>query len=214
MNMRVRQWLGIAAVGSVGFFVSVTASPAFTLIIAPARYSVIQVAQDILQRSDAVLVSYQGEPGKGDPVLHAWNGNEWVPVSMKDFREVNFLQRVPDRTILIGGPDVLPEVLVEASSWSPRVDRISDLKTSSIINEFGRILQWRSAEWKWFAQRYNLQLTDEAEPRRHSSWYDQPGPLPDRPRLLPTARPAPSSDAEPVPVVTVAPVSGSDDPVP
>ncbi|MCZ7592775.1 MAG: hypothetical protein M5U15_11800 [Kiritimatiellae bacterium] len=183
------------------FLFSVTAQ-AFTLIVAPARYSVIQFAQDVLQRTPSVLVSYQGEATSEEPTLHAWNGSEWVPVSMKDYREVSFLQRVPDRTILIGGRDILPQSLVDASSWSPRVERITDLNTSGLVNEFGRILNWRTSEWQWFAKRYNLSLEDEAAARRSSSWYDQAGPLPDRPRPLGTLLES-GSEPEPAPVTDV-----------
>lgn len=168
----------------VSLFLFTVSASAFTLIVAPARYSVIQFAQDVLKRNAAVLVSYQGEASSAEPRLHAWNGSEWVPVSMKDYREVSFLQRVPDQTILIGGRDILPQALVDASSWSPRVERVSDLNTSGLVNEFGRILNWRASEWQWFAKRYNLSIEDEAAARRSSSWYDQAGPLPDRPRPL------------------------------
>ena len=193
---------------------STIASQAYTLIVAPARFSVIQVAMDVLQRSPAVLVSYQGERTTPDPLLHAWNGTEWIAVSLKDFREVNFLQRTPERAVLIGNDDVLPQVLLEATAWAPRVERVSDLTTGSLVNEFGRILGWRSADWKWFSKRYNLTLTDESEPRRRSSWYDQAGPLPDRPRLVPHAAQPPAAapaELEPVPVT---PAGAAVEPVP
>ncbi|HMP76915.1 MAG TPA: hypothetical protein PKE12_11540 [Kiritimatiellia bacterium] len=218
MNTPSRSSGRFGALLVLALVLSTTASHAYTLIVAPARFSVIQVAMDVLSRSPSVLVSYQGEPSAQDPVLHAWNGGEWVPVSLKDYREVNFLQRTPDRTVLIGNDNVLPQVLLDASSWSPRVERISDLTTGALINEFGRILKWRSSDWKWFTKRYNLTLTDESEPRRHSSWYDQQGPLPDRPRIVPPAA-RPSSyergDMEPVPVVPPAQDSAVEaDPVP
>lgn len=218
MNQIRFRALGLIALAVVIAVGAARPVAAFTLIVAPARYSVLQVAQDVLQRSPSVLVSYQGEASTAEPALHAWNGREWVPVSLKDFREVNFLQKLPDLTILIGSDDVLPRVLQEAASWSPRIERITDMSTGALINDFGRILQWRSSDWQWFARRYNLTLTDEAAERRSSSWYDQPGPLPDRPRItpLPGARPvrpvesapavAPASatvaEPEPVPVVS------------
>lgn len=178
---------------------------AYTLIVAPARYSVLQVAFDVLQRTPSVLVSYQGEGSSAEPVLHAWNGGEWVFVSLKDYREVNFLQRVPDQTILIGNDEVLPSVLVEASSWSSDIVRARELSTSALVNEIGHALQWKPADWRWFAARYNLKLQDEAEPRRRSSWYDQPGPLPNRPQPLARVTEGAASDLHPVPVVTVTP---------
>ncbi len=203
MNIRSAITRAVVPVLAVWFSGALPA-PAFTLIVAPARYSVIQVAKDVLDRSPAVLVSYQGDAGAAEPVLHAWNGTEWVPVSLKDYREVNFLQRVPECAVLIGNNDVLPQALVEASSWSPRIERISELTSGALINDFGRILNWRPADWKWFAQRYNLKLTDEAEPRRRSSWFDQPGPLPDRPSLL--SHPAPRPSAPEPAVQNLAPL--------
>lgn len=178
------------------------ASDAYTLIVAPARYSVMQVAFDLLNRTPSVLVSYQGEDTTAEPVLHAWNGSEWVFLSMKDYREVNFLQRQPDLAVIIGDDALVPTSLIEATSWAPQVARVRDLKTSAIINEVGHLLGWRSSEWKWFAARYNLSLQDEAEPRRQSSWYDQTGPLPGRPRPLAelSERKQPSAPGEPAPV--------------
>lgn len=210
MNKFFQRVGGLLVAALVLFAVSANA---FTLIVAPARYSVIQFAQDVLQRTPSVLVSYQGEAASPDPLLHAWNGSEWVPVSLKDYREVSFLQRVPDRTILIGGRDILPQVLVDASSWSPRVERITDLNTSGLVNEFGRILNWRTSEWRWFAKRYNLSLEDEAAARRQSSWYDQTGPLPDRPRPLGTLLET-SPENAPVPVVEPADAAAEAESVP
>lgn len=185
-------------------------SPAYTLMVAPARYSVLQVAFDVLARTPSVLVSYQVHPGSSEPVLHAWNGSEWVLLSEKDYREGNFLQQSPDRVVLLGDDATLPASLVESSTWVPEVVRVRDLNTRSIVNEFGHMLKWRAAEWNWFAKRYNLELRDEAEARRKSSWYDQPGPLPGRPHILERIKEGPAPELKPVPVMeepeAVAPV--------
>lgn len=198
--------LGLAwlAVGVWCCLLMALPASAFTLIVAPARYSVMQVTQDVLRRMPAVLVAYQGDAQTTEPVLHAWNGQDWVPVTLKDFREVNFLQRLPERTILIGGDDVLPRVLLEAASWSPRIDRVSELGTGALINELGRLLQWKEEDWLWFARRYNLTLVDEAAALRETSWYDRTGPLPNRPKLWPgrlkPVKPSAQRQAEPPPV--------------
>jgi hypothetical protein len=154
-----------------------SSSRGYTLIVAPARYSVLQVAFDLVRRHSSVLVSYQGEGATPEPRLHVWNGTEWVKLTMTDYREVNFLQSPPARTVLIGDQQTLPAVLVDASTWSPEVVHITALETSALVNEFGRLLNFNAAEWKWFASRYNLELRDENAERRTKSWYDQPGPL-------------------------------------
>jgi hypothetical protein len=154
------------------------ASRDFALVVVPARYSVIQVAMDIIGKRPAVLLSYRGEAATQDPLLHAWNGEEWVRVTLKDYREASFVKEVPRTVVLVGDQQTLPTVIREASAWCPRVVTVSDLTTGSMVNEFGRIFKWRKAEWEWFAKRYNLSLVDESEPYRRSSWYDRPGPLP------------------------------------
>lgn len=188
---------------AVGVFAwaAALACPAFTLIVAPARYSVLQVAFDVLARSPAVLVSYQNGGASGEPALYVWSGTDWSPLSLSNYREGNFLQQVPDQAVLLGDEATLPASLAEASSWMSNVVRVRDLTTGVIVNEFGHILKWGTSEWNWFARRYNLDLRDESEARRKSSWYDQPGPLPDRPHPL---HPSASGrrEARPVPVVT------------
>ena len=185
---------------------TVATSPAYTLIVAPARYSVLQVAFDLLARSSAVLVSYQVDPKADEPVLHAWNGSEWVLLTGKDYREGNFLQQVPERVVLLGDDGTFPASLVESSTWVSDVVRVRDLNTRSLVNEFGRIQNWRASEWSWFAKRYNLELHDESEALRKSSWYDQPGPLPGRPHVLERVTEGPARELTPVPVVPAASV--------
>ena len=70
------------------------------LLVAPARFPVMQVAFDVARRFPTILVSYQGSPDK--PALHAWNGFEWMPLSLADYQSGAFLQAYPGRTIFLG----------------------------------------------------------------------------------------------------------------
>ena len=54
------------------------------LLVTPSRYSVMQVAFDVARRYPTVLVSYQGVADK-EPVLHVWNGFEWMPLALADY---------------------------------------------------------------------------------------------------------------------------------
>jgi hypothetical protein len=149
----------------------------YTLIVAPARFSVVQMAFDLIKKRPAVLVSYRGEASTAEPLLYAWNGTEWVFVSMQDYRDVRFLQDSPKQVVLLGDENTLPASLKDATSWSKNVQTFKALDNAALVNEFGRLFKWTSDEWSWFASRYNLKLQDEAEPYRRSSWYDQPGPF-------------------------------------
>ena len=51
-----------------------------TMIVVPARFSVLQVAFDVAEKHPAVIVTYQGDATTEEPLLHAWNGREWTYV--------------------------------------------------------------------------------------------------------------------------------------
>lgn len=147
------------------------------LIVAPARYSVMQVMFDVLEHRPSVLVSYQdGEKG-GEPLLHVWNGAAWTRISLHDLRELSFVQKTPKRAIMVGDDDLIPAEVKDALSWMPEVVILRQLDNASLLNDLGRVLDWKRSEWAWFSARYNLTLEDEAAALRNSSWYDQPGPL-------------------------------------
>lgn len=189
----------------------------YTLIVAPARYSVMQVASDIVDRHPALLVSYQTDPASADPLLHAWNSDrkEWVHITMQEFREVSFLQKMPGRTVLVGDDTVLPASLKDAAGWSPELIRVNSLNAAALVNEFGRLMKWPVSEWKWFSKRYNLALNDESEALRKSSWYDRKGPMKPAPASIlgqpktekaPTPAPAPAQE-EPAPAEVLPPAT-------
>jgi len=164
----------------------------FNLIVAPSRYSVMQVMFDVIDHRSAVLVSYQGEAATANPLIHVWDGTAWNQLAMHDLRELSFVKKTPTRAILIGGDDLLPTSIRDALAWMPELVFIRQLDNAALINELGRVLKWSRSEWSWFSKRYNLTLEDEAAPLRKSSWYDQTGPL----------RGGTSSTYEPVPVTT------------
>lgn len=187
-----------------------TAKRGYTMVVAPARYSVIQVTTDLAQRHPVLLVSYQNDRESPEPLLHVLSEGEWIRLTMQEFREASFVEKVPARIVLIGDDELLPATIRDAAKWTPEVVRIRSINTSSIVNEFGRLLSWSGSEWKWFAKRYNLPLVDESAEQRQSSWYDRTGPLPP-PRkedILPHSKASPppaagSNDAMSLPPATL-----------
>lgn len=168
----------------------------FDLIVAPARYSVLQVMFDVAANRPAVLVSYQGEATTAEPLLHVWSGTAWNPITLHDLREISFVEKTPNRAVLLGGDDLLPVSVRDALAWMPEVVFVRDLHNANLLNEFGRLQKWTKREWQWFSTRYNLVLEDEAAPLRAKSWYDRPASSLQRDR----------DDVEPAPApVTVTP---------
>ncbi len=142
-----------------------------TLLVAPARYSVLQVMFDVLRHRDAVLVSYQGDARSGSPVLHAWNGSEWVPVPLPDFSDASFLAVRPGRAVLIGGDDEVPAALFDAVAWCPAVVSVGSVRTDALVNACGQLFGFSPAEWTWFAKRYGMQLSEAGTGPAKDSWY-------------------------------------------
>ena len=59
------------------------------------------------------------------------------------------------------------------------------MENHALVNGIGRALPFTPADWRWFAGRYNLTLTnlkaEEAEAARRESWYDEASPVKDPP---------------------------------
>ena len=152
----------------------VARTPKLTMVVVPARFSVLQVSFDLINRFSAVLVSYQGDATTDVPLIHAWNGQEWVAVALDDYREASFLQVTPLRTIIVGDESMVPAVLTEAGSWCQEVVNIPSIDTATMVNSFGRLFDFSRSDWQWFSKRYNLGLQDMNSEKRKRSWYDFP----------------------------------------
>lgn len=151
------------------------------LLVAPARYSVMQVAFDVARRYPTVLVSYQ-QPDP-NPRLHVWNGYEWLPLPLEDYQSGAFLQSYPSRTFLLGDDALLPASLRNVGAWCKDVRQMRDLETPALINSIGQGIPFTPSDWRWFAGRYNLKLADASADRRRQleeeSWYDGNAPVKD-----------------------------------
>ena len=171
---KIKAGFHVAVLISLCLATVAAASDGVTVLVFPARYSVLQVAFDLVSQRDAVLVSYQGEVTSESPLLHYWNGADWIRMSLDDYAQARFLSSVPKTFILVGGPDMLPAVLERSvSSWCSDVRTISAIDTPTIVNSIGSAFAFQPHEWEWFARRYNLQLKDENEDRRKHSWYER-----------------------------------------
>lgn len=175
---RMKIWLAAmaAAVAAATGWAADTAKDAI-LIVAPARVNVMQVAFDVANRYSTVMVSYQGKAES--PKLHAWNGMEWLPLSLADFQSGAFLVTYPERVVFLGDDGLLPAPLKEVGAWCGQTVQFGDLETAALVNNLGRYLPFTPADWRWFAGRYNLTLENQnaaaAEAARKSSWYDEGG---------------------------------------
>lgn len=152
------------------------------LLVAPRQHPVMQVAFDVARRYPTVLVSYQAVDGQ-EPLLHVWNGFEWMSLALADYQSGAFLQSYPARAIFLGDDALLPATLRSINAWCPQSTQIPTLETPALVNAIGSYLPFTPDDWRWFAGRYNLTLTnlkaEEAEAAKSESWYNEKAPVKD-----------------------------------
>lgn len=151
------------------------------LLVAPSRYTVMQVAFDVARRYPTVLVSYQG--AADTLALHVWDGTTWLPLTVSDYQSGSFLATYPGRVILVGGDDILPVETRKVSAWCDSVAQVPALETAALVNGIGTILPFTPADWRWFAGRYNLSLKNVAADAQAAAgkenWYGEKGKVSD-----------------------------------
>ena len=148
---------GIAAVLLVA---GTTAWAGGTVLVAPARMSVIQVGMDLAARNGVTLVSYQGEASTAKPLIHVWNGTGWDYVALEDFTAGKFLPVKPSQTLVIGDDKMVPEAFAPMSDWAGHVQKIPSVLTPELLNAAGTALKFRTEDWQWFSNRYNMKVED------------------------------------------------------
>ena len=98
------------------------------------------------------------------------------PDHREDYDQLNFLQQTPSQTVLVGDDTLLPPALsASLGSWCARVETITSIDTTALVDDLARIIPFAASDWEWFATRYNLTLNDAAAEKRTGSWYDRKG---------------------------------------
>lgn len=143
-----------------------------TMLVVPARYTVMQLAFDVKHSYPTMLVSYQSDVDDQKTVLHAWDGKQWVYISMKDYQEGRFFRRMPTRVIIVGNNETVPPELIDGPAWSTTVMRIPVMDTAGVVNALGAIYDFYPYQYEWFARRYKLDIINIDEAGGKTSWYD------------------------------------------
>ena len=170
-----------------------------TLVVAPARYSVLQVCFDLVQRYGVTLVSYRGEATTEKPLMHLWTGQEWKYIALPDFQSGAFLEQKPAQTLVIGDARMVPSAaFAPMAAWAGRQISLPTVFTDEILNQASKALRFSREDWDWFAARYNMKLDDTNAALRGDSWYNHKY---DKPIHIQFKRPARAkeSSVEPAP---------------
>jgi hypothetical protein len=144
-----------------------------TLVVLPARQRVIEFGFDLIYQQSVTLIAYQ-QVGP-DLLVHLWNGREWVPMTPAAYFAGTFLLGAPEQIILVGDDKLLPSMFQTVPDWCRKTGRVQTLNIASLVNQCGYLLKFDDQQWKWFAGKYGLSLTDSNASRRRWGKYGPPG---------------------------------------
>ena len=200
---------GLAVAAVLGVRPVMAAPPSgSTLLVIPARYTVVQFAFDIAQLRSMYLVSYDQPAGTDRVLLYAWDNtrSDWVSVDEADLSSGALFNVQPRRTVLVGDAQTLPASVASAVTARGNPKRIQSLNLADIANGLDSELQFKAREWQWLADRYNFNLEDRNATRRRYGRYGPWGSESSAPGREAQEHMPPSVETLPMPVATPAPV--------
>jgi hypothetical protein len=156
-----------------------------TVMVVPARYTIVQLAFDVASMRDVTLLSYQTAEKPRRVAVHAWNepAGRWTEANLESLRAM-LMGPPPVRTLLVGRDGEAPPEIERFCSAGRDVVRIGDAGIVPMLNAFHNVLRFSTQEWQWLSRRYGFELKDLNESRRRYGRYGQPGtqaPARDRP---------------------------------
>lgn len=129
-----------------------------TMLIVPARPSVLQLAFDLAKIREITLVSFRGKVNADKPLFHVWTGSDWQYVSFDDFCSLRFVGEAPGTVIVIGDDQTVPKALLQGMSWAGKIERLPTMNAADLINGMNPYFKFNSREWKQLADSYGLKL--------------------------------------------------------
>lgn len=144
-----------------------------SLLLVPAKPSMIQLGMDMATQEHALLMSYAPGTSADDLFLHIWDGSKWMRISQTSYVNGSFIKNSASRLLIVGDESDLTATLIEkALTWCPEVLHLGTNNVTELINQMGRLYGFKKADWQWIAERYDLKLEDLNQDRVQSSWYD------------------------------------------
>lgn len=166
--------LAVLAVQGTSAFAS--ARKVNSLLVVPARSTIVQFAFDIVALRGVSLVSY--EKGlSGGAVLYWWNwvASQWQAITTDELADYSFLKTRPDKVYLLGlDRDITPD-LAEALAGEPGLVRIKTLNIVQVVNLFNENMRFTQPEWEALARRHNFKIKDWNYDLRRWGRYGPPG---------------------------------------
>lgn len=145
-----------------------------TMLVLPREAIPIQIAQDISRRYPVMIVSYQLT--QGALKIHAWNGDEWVAVSVEDYASGTFFAIRPKRAIVVENEKIsAPSAVIPNSTWCESATRIASTDPRTLIHLLGLSFDFPFRYWTQFAERYGFALEQINPTLQNVHWWNLRG---------------------------------------
>jgi len=177
MNRAVKMGLMMVAVtGILGAESFAARRRSVDVLVVPSRYTIIQLAFDIVALRGAALIAYDGSGQESETVLHFWDGNTraWKRLSAEEYAMGAFVASELDEMFLIGGDSDLPVDVIAGASQAGKVTRIDTLNLMTVVNTLNTSMKFSRREWQTLAERHGLQIKDLNAERRRWGRYGPP----------------------------------------
>jgi len=147
------------------------------VLVVPSRFTIIQLAFDVVALRDVTLIAYKSSGVDEEPVLYIWDKNlsAWKDITIDEYAIGSFSATTPSEIILIGSDNDLPASLISGASQAKKVTRIDSLNVAPVINALNKDMKFTTKEWELLAERHGLKITDRNEERRRWGRYGPPG---------------------------------------
>ena len=176
MSGKIRFLTAVLSLSILGAMVhSSLASDVPTLLVIPAKPSVVAFCTDVAMMIPMDIVSYAVGKKTNEPALtlRQWNDRtrEWTKISLEAYRAGAVFGALPKRIILVGNNDTVKS----ASGGLGELSAVPTLDTMGLANGLNDAFTFSSSQWRYLANRYQLKLKDLNEDRRRYGKYGPPG---------------------------------------
>lgn len=145
-----------------------------TLVMVPREEETIRLGTDIANKyQKTLLISYK--LGANNAVsLHGWTGSDWVNVRLEAFQGGEFFKKGPDSALIVEKAGVaVPDTMVPPGDWCASVAKITTTEMRPLLHLVGQYYDFSFKEWKWFANRYSMDVDAINPEGLNVAWYQR-----------------------------------------
>ncbi len=144
-----------------------------TLIMVPRTEAMVRLGMDIANKYPSLFISY-ALGANGAVSLHGWTGSQWVNITPDDFVAGHFFKKAPDSALIVEKQKApVPEKLVPPVDWCLNVSKITTTQLRPLIHLAGQYFDFSYKDWKWFADRYKMEMDAINPEGLNVKWYNK-----------------------------------------